>query len=376
MMALSNYGISPPASSDLSSHAAEVLLQQNLSPPRTFTLAITSTCNLTCRHCWVEAVPSASPVRAPEKTLSRLIEEFAACGGEGVRFTGGEPLCHPAWLDLMKFVRSFGLPRVALQTNAMLMTDEQVSALRELDFPGLSLEISLDGATAEVHDLVRGKGAFEAGVAGIQRLLKGGLAPRITIAFTEMRHNLEDIPAVLELADTWSVKAVVTGTLVQCGRADNESLVRPPDPEQYVSLLKQYDTNPRFRILYQKMGSVAALEWYRHTTSRTECCTFIENPYLTPDGRMYPCLLCHTKDFSVSGVFDKSFAAVIIEGASLWSSLKQISQNRAMAIPECLKCPERVVCAGGCMGRAWGSHGNFFMADDRCEVRRAIGRHR
>jgi len=372
-MALSNYGISPPASSDLSSHAAEVLLQQNLSPPRTFTLAITSTCNLTCRHCWVEAVPSASPVRAPEKTLSRLIEEFAACGGEGVRFTGGEPLCHPAWLDLMKFARTVGLPRIALQTNAMLMTDNQVSALCELDFHGLSLEISLDGATAEVHDLVRGKGAFEGALAGIQRLLKGGLAPRITIAFTEMHHNLDEFSAVLELADMWSVKAVVAGTLVQCGRADTESLVRPPDPEQYVNLVQQYDTNPHFRELYQKMGTVAALEWYRHTTPRTECCTFIENPYLTPEGRLYPCLLCHTKDFSVSGVFDKSLAAVIIEGAPLWSSLKQMSFCRATAIPECRNCPEKVVCAGGCMGRAWGSHGILLVADDRCEVRRAIG---
>jgi radical SAM protein with 4Fe4S-binding SPASM domain len=354
-------------------HAIDILLQNRLSPPKTLTLAITSTCNLTCRHCWVEAAPSASATYAPEMALRRLIKEFAACGGEGIRFTGGEPLCHPAWLNLMKYARSAGLPGVALQTNAMLITDEQVSVLRELDFPGLSLEVSLDGATAEVHDLVRGKKAFEGVLAGIQRLLKGGLAPRITLAFTEMHHNLEDIPAVLELADTWGVRAVVTGTLVQCGRADRESLVRPPAPEQYVRLLKQFDDNSRFRELYKKLGTVAALEWSRNSTPRTECCTFIENPYLTPDGRLYPCLLCHTKDFSVTGVFDKSLAVVLIEGAPLWSSLKQISHNRAMALPECLECPERVVCAGGCMGRAWGSCGDLVAVDDRCEVRRAMG---
>jgi radical SAM protein with 4Fe4S-binding SPASM domain len=354
-------------------HAIDILLQNRLSPPKTLTLAITSTCNLTCRHCWVEAAPSASATYAPEMALRRLIKEFAACGGEGIRFTGGEPLCHPAWLNLMKYARSAGLPGVALQTNAMLITDEQVSVLRELDFPGLSLEVSLDGATAEVHDLVRGKKAFEGVLAGIQRLLKGGLAPRITLAFTEMHHNLEDIPAVLELADTWGVRAVVTGTLVQCGRADRESLVRPPAPEQYVRLLKQFDGNSRFRELYKKLGTVAALEWSRNSTPRTECCTFIENPYLTPDGRLYPCLLCHTKDFSVTGVFDKSLAVVLIEGAPLWSSLKQISHNRAMALPECLECPERVVCAGGCMGRAWGSCGDLVAVDDRCEVRRAMG---
>jgi radical SAM protein with 4Fe4S-binding SPASM domain len=305
--------------------------------------------------------------------LRRLIKEFVACGGIGVRFTGGEPLCHPAWLDLMKYARSVGLPGVTLQTNAMLITDEQVSVLRELDFPGLSFEISLDGATARIHNLVRGTGAFKGVSAGIQRLLKGGLAPRITIAFTEMHHNLEDIPAVLELADTWGVRAVVTGTLVQCGRAGRESHVRPPEPEQYVRLLKQFDADSRFRELYTKLGTVAALEWSRNSTPRTESCIFIENPYLTPDGRLYPCLLCHTKDFSITGVFDKSLADVMIEGAPLWSSLKQISHSRAMALPECRECPERVVCAGGCMGRAWGSCGDLVAADDRCEVRRALG---
>lgn len=371
-MALTKHDI-PPVSPSLSALAAEELLRNGLSPPKTLTLAITSQCNLTCRHCWVDAAPSASAVHAPEKALRRLIGEFAACGGEGVRFTGGEPLCHPAWLDLIKFAQAVGLSKVALQTNAMLMTEKQVSALCELDFPELSLEISLDGATAEAHDLVRGKGAFEGVIAGIQHLIEGRLAPRITIAFTEMHHNLVEIPAVLELSDTWGVKAVVTGTLVQCGRADHTSLIKPPEPEQYLSLREQYATTPRFRELYQKMGTVAALEWSLGHTLREGCCTFIENPYLTPEGRLYPCLLCHTNDFSVTGVFNKSLAAVIMEGAPLWSDLKQISRRRAMAIPECRECLERVACAGGCMGRAWGSCGDLITTDDRCEVRRAMG---
>ena len=362
----------PPDATDLSSHAKEVLLQYDLSPPKTLTLAITSLCNLTCRHCWVEATPFDAAVHAPEKALRRIIKEFAMFGGERVRLTGGEPLCHAAWLDLLKFARSLGLSGVALQTNAALMTDEMVLALRELDFPGLSLEISLDGATTKSHDLVRGKEAFKGAVTGIQRLVQGGLAPRITIAFTEMHHNLGDIPAILELAESWSVKAVVTGTLVQCGRADNTSIVRPPDPEQYLRLLEQFDATPRFRELYLKRGTIAAVEWRRHTIPRSECCTFIENPYLTPDGRLYPCLLCHTQDFSVSGMFEKSLVAAIIEGAPLWSTLKGISRDRANAIPKCRNCPVRAVCAGGCMGRAWGSQGNLETTDDRCTVRRTI----
>ncbi|MFH1027924.1 MAG: SPASM domain-containing protein [Pseudomonadota bacterium] len=105
---------------------------------------------------------------------------------------------------------------------------------------------------------------------------------------------------------------------------------------------------------------------------REDCCTFVENPYLTPSGRLYPCLLCHTDEYSVTGVFEKGLAASLAEGAKLWSSLLCISRCRADAIPECRDCPGKLSCAGGCMGRAWGSFENLLAADDRCESRRAI----
>lgn len=350
----------------------KILTRAGLRPPKTLTLAITGACNLACRHCWVEAGAAASAAHVPERTLRRLIEEFAALGGEGVRLTGGEPLCHPAWLGLLRLARAVGLRDVSLQTNGMLFREEEVAALRELDFPGLSIQISLDGATASTHDLVRGEGAFQEVLDGLRRLVRGGLAPRLTLFFTEMRHNLEEIPAVLELATDLGIGSVVTGTLVRGGRAAEGSLVSAPTPEQYLRLLDRYDAEPRFRELYEKIGKVAALEWRAAETPRTECCTFVENPYLTPAGRLHPCVLCHADTFAVAGVFAKGLAGAFAEGAPLWSSLLQISRGRADALATCRDCPGGMVCAGGCMGRAWGSCGDLRAADDRCETRRTI----
>jgi radical SAM protein with 4Fe4S-binding SPASM domain len=293
-------------------------------------------------------------------------------GGEGVRITGGEPLSHPGWLDLLRFACETGFRTVAIQTNAILIRDEHVAALKDLKCPGLSLQISLDGACAQTHDMVRGKDAFKKALEGIHRLTDGGLAPRIAIFFTEMRHNLEEIPALLELADSLGIGSVATGSLVLCGRAAKESLLAPPDPDQYMRLLKRYETDPRFRVLYEKIGTTAPLEWQKGDAPRTECCTFVENPYLTPGGRLYPCVLCHADGFAVNGVFDKGLAAAFTEGAPLWSSLLRTSHSRAGSIEECRECPGLSDCAGGCMGRAWGSCGDFLAADDRCELRRAI----
>ena len=343
-----------------------------LRPPGMLTLAITGACNLACCHCWVGAGEATSHTHVPLQAILQLVEEFAALGGEGIRITGGEPLCHPHWLEMVRFCRSLGFKKIALQTNAMLLKDEHLAPLRELDFPGLSIQISLDGVSPRTHDLVRGEGAFSGAAHGIELLAQAGLTPKVSIFLTEMRHNIDEIPELLDFADKLGIGSVSTGSLVLCGRASETSLVAPPRVEQYLSLLERYDRDDHFRELYEKMGTVAALEWQKGDAIREECCTFIENPYLTPSGRLYPCLLCHTDEYSVTGVFEKGLGSALAEGIPLWSSLLHISQCRADEIPECQDCSGKPFCAGGCMGRAWGSCGTLFAVDDRCELRRTI----
>ena len=352
--------------------AVERLRREGLNPPKNLTVSITGVCNLHCSHCWVEAGTASAAASVPLPKLLRITEEFAALGGETIRFTGGEPLCHPGWLEVLGAARRLGLPGVALQTNGMLFGEEQVTALRELDFPGLSIQVSLDGATASTHDLVRGRGAFRGALKGLERLVREGLASRITLFFTEMSHNLEEIPAVLELAEGLGIGSVVTGTLVLFGRAAEESSLAPAGVEQYLRLLDRYDTDARFRELYERIGTVAALEWHTRGALHSECCTFVENPYLTPGGTLYPCVLLHADDFSVREVFDKGLVRALAEGAPLWASLLRISRSRSGEIPECRDCPGCLTCAGGCPGRAWGSCGDFLAAEDRCALRRAI----
>lgn len=354
------------------SEALQQLHLAGLRPPRILTLSITGACNLLCCHCWVGAGETTSRAHVPLPTVRRLVEEFATIGGEGIRITGGEPLCHPHWLDILRITCSLGFKTVILQTNAMQLRDEHMAALRELDFPGLTIQISLDGAKPQTHDLVRGEGAFSGALQGIMKLTQGGLAGKIAIFFTEMRHNLEEIPELLDFADRIGIGSVSTGTMVLCGRASETSLVAPPEMEQYLCLLERFDSDVHFRELYGRIGTVAAIEWRKGEAIRQECCTFVENPYLTPSGILYPCLLCHTDDYAVTEVFEKGLVAALAEGTQTWSALQRISHRRADEIQECQDCSGKPFCGGGCMGRAWGSCGSLLSPDDRCETRRAI----
>ena len=341
-------------------------------PPKTLTLAITGACNLSCRHCWVSAGEASSSPHVPLATVLRLIGECAALGVTGIRITGGEPLCHPHWLEIIQFSRSLGFASIALQTNAMRMGEEYAAALREVDFSGFSIQVSLDGASAGSHDLIRGDGAFNAALNGIAQLVQKGLGPKVSIFFTEMRHNLEEIPELLERAEKIGVGSVTTGAMVLCGRAADTSAIAPPEIGQYLKLIERYDNDAHFKERYDRIGSVAALKWRTDTAARQNACTFIENSYLTPSGILYPCLLCHSDDFSVSGVFEKGLAVSLAEGAPLWSSLLRISNSRCDSIAACQSCPGKELCAGGCMGRAWGSAADLHAADDRCPLRRTV----
>ena len=233
--------------------AREALHREGLVPPRILTLSMTGVCNLFCTHCWVDAGQERSLPVVPQPTIRRLLEEFAALGGEGVRLTGGEPLSHPGWRESLQLVRDLGLARLVLQTNGTLLDEAAVATLAALDFSGLQVQISLDGARARSHDRVRGEGTFAAAMQGVRRLVAAGLGGRIIFAFTEMRHNLEEFPLLLELAESLGVGAVVGGTLITGGRAagEGDGAVAPATPEQYLALVARFEADADFRRRYQ-----------------------------------------------------------------------------------------------------------------------------
>lgn len=111
---------------------------------------------------------------------------------------------------------------------------------------------------------------------GLRLLKKNGIADRVCITFTEMKHNFKDIPDLLRLADNMGICQFVTGTLVCGGRATQSTDLLPPTPEQYEKLLSHYQNDKVFRDRYHRIGNIAALEWdLINDHAAGTCCTFI-----------------------------------------------------------------------------------------------------
>ena len=219
----------------------KLIEEKGLFRPKRLTVSITTNCNLRCEHCWVECEGvGGQGIHAPTDGVKRLLKEFVDIGGEEICLTGGEPLTHPDFSEILSFCLGMNVQNIHLQTNATLLTEKLFKVMASANTPKLNFQVSLDGGSAATHDLVRGQGSFKQAVSGITQLVAHGYGNRTVIGFTEMQHNLHEVPELLRLVAETGVASVVGWSLVQYGKAQYTENVASPLPEQYVQLLELY----------------------------------------------------------------------------------------------------------------------------------------
>ena len=148
-------------------------------------------CNLACTYCCARSSPKAAARRLEVAVAAQAFAEFAALGGRELFLTGGEPFLHP---DLAALVRAGdGLERTVL-TNAMIFArGTRLTTLQDLD-RSVTLQVSLDSATADLHDRQRGEGSWQRALAGIGQARTLGFRVRVAATL-----YAEDADAVAEL---------------------------------------------------------------------------------------------------------------------------------------------------------------------------------
>ena len=129
------------------------------------------------------------------ESVSRLVAEGVDVGVGEIYLTGGEPFLHP---DIAFIVGSCAAaaPTVLL-TNAMLFRGTRLETLDSMPREGLTLQISLDSATSELHDLHRGKGSWQRALNGVRTAQALGF--RVRLATTLASDAVHDSAAFTAL---------------------------------------------------------------------------------------------------------------------------------------------------------------------------------
>lgn len=140
-------------------------------------------CNLACDYCCVESSPTARKRIIETDEFGRLIGEAVNAGVQELYLTGGEPFM---LIDLDERLRiATAAMATTVLTNAMQFHGERLRRLEALPTEGLTLQISLDSATAELHDRHRGGGSFDRALAGIRTAIDLGFRIRLAATLGE-----------------------------------------------------------------------------------------------------------------------------------------------------------------------------------------------
>lgn len=155
-------------------------------------------CNLACTYCCAESSPKADARRLSPEVAREAFQQFADLGGRQLFLTGGEPFMHP---DLVALVEAGeGLERTIL-TNAMIFgRGRRLEMLESID-RSVVLQVSLDSATAELHDAQRGKGSWAKAMDGIEQAHALGFRVRVAATmYDEDPSRVEELHTRLDEA--------------------------------------------------------------------------------------------------------------------------------------------------------------------------------
>jgi len=171
--------------------------QFGLDAPICLTWELTYACNLSCVHCL-----SSSGRRDPRELTTAeckdVINELERMQVFYVNIGGGEPTVRSDFWELVDYATEHHVG-VKFSTNGIKISPEVARRLAGSDY--VDVQISLDGATAEVNDAVRGQGSYDLADAGFTGF-------KISVVMT--RQNVDQLDAFKAIADRFNAQLRIT----------------------------------------------------------------------------------------------------------------------------------------------------------------------
>jgi radical SAM protein len=196
----------------------------------------TKACSLACRHCRASAQLDALPGELSTQEGFALIDQIADMPGPSpiLVFTGGDCFARADLARLIGHARSRGLRLGIAPSVTDRLTRE---ALEEMYALGVrSVSISLDGASPESHDTLRGiPGHFDKTIETLHMMRDLGF--RLQVNTTVMKHNAREMAEIFSLLRETGVSIWEVFFLVGVGRGIQILEVEPADAEDICHFL-------------------------------------------------------------------------------------------------------------------------------------------
>ncbi|MFB6641469.1 mycofactocin radical SAM maturase [Streptomyces chartreusis] len=310
--------------------------KHGLTSPICLTWELTYACNLACVHC-LSSSGRRDPRELDTTECRAVIDELQRMQVFYVNIGGGEPTVRADFFELVDYAVDHQVG-VKFSTNGVRITGDRARQLAATDY--VDVQISLDGATADVNDAVRGPGSYATALRAMENLADAGFGEfKISVVMT--RHNVAQLDEFAELADRFGAQLRLTRMRPSGRGADTWDTLHPLPADQlklYEWLVAQGEkvlTGDSFFHL-NALGETSLPGLNLCGAGRVVC-------LIDPIGDVYACPFAIHEQFLAGNVRTAGFAAVWRE-SELFASLRTPDSGGA-----CSSCAAYDACQGGCM---------------------------
>jgi radical SAM protein with 4Fe4S-binding SPASM domain len=300
-----------------------------------------------------------------------ILDQIHAYANPVMVLSGGEPLLRDDVFDIARYGTSLGL-RMCIATNGSLVTPE---VCREMKDSGIKMvSMSLDGATATVHDDFRNQpGAYEGVMNAIELFKEYEIDFLINSSFT--KRNKAEIPQLYSLVKSLGATAWYLFMIVPTGRGEEimEELIPASEYEDILNwhydmekeeddLLVRPTCAPQYyRIVLQRAkaeGDQFKRRSLKFSTGGSKGCLAGQLICLiNVDGDVLPCSYF---PLSAGNLKEQSFQE-IWEKSPLMLDMRNFKAYK----DNCGRCEYVNVC-GGCRARAYAVTGDYMAGEPFC----------
>ena len=255
---------------------------------------ILTQCNLKCRHCYIDPAQHGENILS-FSTIKAWMKPFAGKSeSTNLILLGGEPTLHPDLPQIIKYARHMGFGSITVDTNGYLFHDILAKTNpQEVDF----FSFSLDGASPETNDMIRGEGSFDACIAGIKKTISRGFAT--SLIFTVSSVNIPELEKMGPLLEDLGIHRFFIQVIGLRGKAAQLQASKTVHERLQVSRDQWLKIVPRVARDVAGLGITTIYpKVHLNHDEPFECAGLVaDNFFIFPNGRVYRCPLC--EDFAV-----------------------------------------------------------------------------
>jgi mycofactocin radical SAM maturase len=310
--------------------------EAGLNAPICLTWELTYACNLACVHC-LSSSGRRDPGELTTAECKAVIDELQGMQVFYVNVGGGEPTVRRDFWELLDYAVAHDVG-IKFSTNGSRITPRIAARLASTDY--VDVQVSLDGATAEVNDAVRGPGSYQTALRAMGNLAAAGFRGfKLSVVVT--RENVAQLDAFKTLADMHGAQLRLT-RLRPAGRGAEVWERLHPTAVQQLQLYQWLQANGE---------SVLTGDSFFHLSAFGEglpglgmCGAGRVVCLIDPIGDVYACPFAIHEQFRAGNVRGAGGFGAVWTSSELFGRLRGPQSGGA-----CNSCGHYDSCRGGCM---------------------------